>query len=112
MLDMLQEPDPRPSVFEGLAAKARPSWSVGLRKMGFITSTRTLKPFGLTSYAVPTGADALSGVGLEPGSSVGVSLVRGDMNIGAIGTVTWVGMMAISWLLVIRLCSMVRVTIS
>lgn len=41
MLDMLQEPDPRPSVFEGLTAKIRPLWSVGLRKMGFCTSMRT-----------------------------------------------------------------------
>ena len=91
MLDMLQEPDPRPSVFEGLAAKSTPLMVSGFTEDGLHHLNENLKPFGLTSYAVPTGADALSGVGLEPGSSVGVSLVRGDMNIGAIGTVTWVG---------------------
>lgn len=36
-----------------------------------------LKPFGLTSYAVPAGNADLDQVKLEPGSSVGVSLVRG-----------------------------------
>ena len=38
---------------------------------------------------MPAGNADLDQVKLEPGSSVGVSLVRGDMVIGAIGTVTW-----------------------
>lgn len=42
--------------------------------------------------AVPVGtADVESSKNLEPGSAVGVSLMYGDVNMGAIGTVTWVG---------------------
>lgn len=28
---------------------------------------------------------------LQPGSAVGISLMRGDIQLGALGTVTWVG---------------------
>ena len=28
---------------------------------------------------------------IEPGSAIGVSLIRGDIRLGALGTVTWVG---------------------
>jgi hypothetical protein len=36
-----------------------------------------------------SGADSAAAVQIEPGSAVGVSLIRGDMNGSAIGTVTW-----------------------
>jgi hypothetical protein len=93
MLEMLNESDPRPSVFRDLPEeeKSTPLMVSGFSADGLAHLNETLKPFGLTSYAVPAGTDNLEGVTLEPGSSVGVSLVRGDMNIGAIGTVTWVG---------------------
>ena len=55
MLDMLQEPDPRPSVFEGLAAKSTPLMVSGFTEDGLHHLNENLKPFGLTSYAVPTG---------------------------------------------------------
>lgn len=48
-----------------------------------------LKPFQLEPYAV---GDAPSGTEfgpLEPGSAVGVQLVRGDVSVGALGTVTY-----------------------
>jgi len=35
------------------------------------------------------GADSAAAVQIEPGSAVGVSLIRGDMNASGIGTVTW-----------------------
>lgn len=49
-----------------------------------------LEPFHLTPLAV---GDAPAGTqygSIEPGSSIGVQLVRGDVNVGALGTVTYV----------------------
>ncbi len=36
-----------------------------------------------------SGADSSAAVEIEPGSAVGIALVRGDMSASAIGTVTW-----------------------
>lgn len=49
-----------------------------------------LKPFNLVPYEVGAGPEGLSYGTLEPGSAVGVELVRGDSSIGALGTVTYV----------------------
>ena len=86
MLRLFDETDPRPSVF---LPKSTPLMVSGFTADGVAHLNERLSPFGLTSYAVPGGTEALDNVKLEPGSSVGVSLVRGDMVIGAIGTVTW-----------------------
>ena len=86
MLRLFDETDPRPSVF---LPKRTPLMVSGFTADGVAHLNEELSPFGLTSYAVPGGTDELDSVQLEPGSSVGVSLVRGDMVIGAIGTVTW-----------------------
>lgn len=86
MLKLFEENDPRPSVF---LPKSTPLMVSGFTSDGVAHLNENLKPFGFTSYAVPGGNAELDKVGLEPGSSVGVSLVRGDMVIGAIGTVTW-----------------------
>lgn len=86
MLRLFDETDPRPSVF---LPKSTPLMVSGFTADGVAHLNEELSPFGLTSYAVPGGTEELDSVQLEPGSSVGVSLVRGDMVIGAIGTVTW-----------------------
>ncbi|MCB6443602.1 hypothetical protein, partial [Streptococcus salivarius] len=44
MLDMLQEPDPRPSVFEGLAAKSTPLMVSGFTEDGLHHLNENLKP--------------------------------------------------------------------
>lgn len=54
-----------------------------------------LKPYNLTPYAVSgTMADANNGIvynkTVEPGSTIGLQLVRGDISLGALGTVTYV----------------------
>ncbi|HWR44350.1 SpoIVB peptidase S55 domain-containing protein [Sporomusa sp.] len=53
-----------------------------------------LKPYNLTPYAVSGSmSDANNGIAyktVEPGSTVGVQLVRGDISLGALGTVTYV----------------------
>ena len=86
MLKLFDVPDPRPSVF---LPKNTPLMAAGFTKDGLDYLNQNLKEFNLTSYAVPTGAGDFSGVVLEPGGSVGVELIRGDINLGAIGTVTW-----------------------
>ena len=86
MLRLFDETDPRPSVFLPMST---PLMVSGFTSDGVAHLNEGLKPFGLTSYAVPGGDSELDDVKLEPGSSVGVALVRGDMVIGAIGTVTW-----------------------
>ncbi|MCM0757965.1 peptidase S55 SpoIVB [Sporomusa sphaeroides DSM 2875] len=53
-----------------------------------------LKPYNLTPYAVNSSmADTNNGIAyrtVEPGSTIGVQLVRGDVSVGALGTVTYV----------------------
>jgi len=56
--------------------------------------TDKLKPYNMTPYAVNGSmSDANNGIAyktVEPGSTVGVQLVRGDVSVGALGTVTYV----------------------
>ncbi len=60
----------------------------GERSLAFLADK--LRSFKLTPYAVgDTPADAAFAP-LEPGSAVGVQLVRGDVSLGAMGTVTYV----------------------
>ena len=86
MLKMFENYEPRPSVF---LPKNTPLMVSGFTDDGVQYLSNKLLPLGLKTYAVPTGNQDLSNVPLEPGSSIGVELVRGDLSIGAIGTVTW-----------------------
>lgn len=86
MLKMFDNYDARPSVF---LPKNTPLMVSGFTQDGIKYLSDKLAPMGLKTYAVPSGSEDLSKVALEPGSSIGVELVRGDMSIGAIGTVTW-----------------------
>ena len=49
-----------------------------------------LKPLKLTPYEVGDPPSDIAYGALEPGSAVGVQLVRGDVSLGALGTVTYV----------------------
>ncbi len=86
MLKLFDRTDPRPSVF---IPKNTPLMTSGFTTEGLSYLNEQLKPFNLVSYAAPTGQGDFSSVQLEPGSSIGVELVRGDITLGAIGTVTW-----------------------
>jgi len=68
-----------PVVAAGLSRGARDWIAPRLGEMGFV----------LASGGGGTG-DGFAPAALEPGSAVGVELVRGDMRIAATGTVTWV----------------------
>lgn len=48
-----------------------------------------LQGVGLSVVNGGSSGDALGREALEPGSAVGVSLMEGDMSLGALGTVTW-----------------------
>ena len=87
-----KEPD------EGLAATpvATPLMVAGFGEQSLKMLADKLKPYNLTPYAVNGGmADANNNNGIayktvEPGSTIGVQLVRGDVSVGALGTVTYV----------------------
>jgi len=96
MLKMWEMPDkfnastvvPQPiDGFEGLST---PVMVAGFGEHALTMLQEKLKPFNLVPYAV---GDVPSGVSfgpLEPGSAIGVEMVRGDVSMGALGTVTHV----------------------
>ncbi len=85
MLPLLDEPHDIPAdwIPKGTALMAG-----GFTEYGLEYLQQKLAPFGLTAVGVG-GVGASSEKPLEPGSSVGVALMQGDMNLGALGTVTW-----------------------
>lgn len=69
---------------------ATPLMAAGFGERALAMLTEKLRPYKLTPYAVGDApGDAAFGP-LEPGSAVGVQLVRGDVSLGAMGTVTYV----------------------
>ena len=87
MLRLLDEPRGEK---DNWIPKSTPLVASGFTSFGLEYLNEQLKPFGLD--ALPAGStDFESAKDLEPGSSVGVSLMHGDMSLGALGTVTWVG---------------------
>ncbi len=85
MLPLLDEPHDIPAdwIPKGTALMAG-----GFTEYGLEYLQQKLAPFGLTAVGAG-GVGASSEKPLEPGSSVGVALMQGDMNLGALGTVTW-----------------------
>ena len=85
MLPLLDEPEQLPAdwVAQGSALMAG-----GFTEYGLEYLKEKLAPLGLDAVGVG-GTGASSTKPLEPGSSVGVALMQGDMSLGALGTVTW-----------------------
>nr|MBP8743256.1 hypothetical protein [Acidaminococcaceae bacterium] len=86
MLAMFEKTDARPSAF---LPKNSPLMASGFTAEGMKYLTEKLAALDLKPLAVPSGQKEIDNVLLEPGSSVGVELIRGDIRLGAIGTVTW-----------------------
>lgn len=87
MLRMLDEPR---SVKEDWIPKSTSLMASGFTPYGLQYLKEKIAPFGLD--AIPTGSSNMTTTKpLEPGSAVGVSLMYGDISLGALGTVTWVG---------------------
>ena len=77
------------------AGKSQPLLSTPLMAAGFgpnaLAFLQThLKPLKLAPVAVGDPPSDIAFGALEPGSAVGVQLVRGDVSLGALGTVTYV----------------------
>jgi hypothetical protein len=78
-----------------VTGKSHPLLSTPLMAAGFgpnaLEFLQThLKPLKLTPVAVGDPPSDIAFGALEPGSAVGVQLVRGDVSLGALGTVTYV----------------------
>ncbi|HWQ60789.1 MAG TPA: SpoIVB peptidase S55 domain-containing protein [Negativicutes bacterium] len=69
---------------------ATPLMAAGFGERALALLTEKLRPYKLTPYAVGDAPAEAAYRPLEPGSAVGVQLVRGDVSLGAMGTVTYV----------------------
>ena len=90
MLDMLDRPEPHREKADGaLLPKGTSLLAGGFSPEGFALLQKGLESFDVTLTNTAGGAVRSSDKELEPGSSVGVALVQGDLTLGALGTVTW-----------------------
>ena len=69
---------------------ATPLMAAGFGQAALNFLNRELKPLKLTPVAAGDPPPGIAYGALEPGSAVGVQLVRGDVSLGALGTVTYV----------------------
>ena len=69
---------------------ATPIMAAGFTANALTLLKEKLAPFSLVPYGVGTVPGGISNIPLQPGSAVGVELVRGDVSLGALGTVTYV----------------------
>ncbi|MDR7866201.1 MAG: SpoIVB peptidase S55 domain-containing protein [Sporomusaceae bacterium] len=74
---------------QGLEDVSTPLMAAGFGERALALLTEKLRPFKLMPYAVGDTPDGAEFGPLEPGSAVGVQLVRGDVSLGAMGTVTY-----------------------
>lgn len=88
MLDLLNETRPRPSEF---IPKSTMLMAGGFTSAGLDYLNEKLAPLGLSATGAGGSGNFTSDKALEPGSAIGVSLIRGDIRLGALGTVTWMG---------------------
>ena len=88
MLDLLNETSPRPSE---LVPKSTMLMAGGFTPKGLVYLNSKLAPLGLEATGAGGSGGFNSDKPIEPGSAIGVSLIRGDIRLGALGTVTWVG---------------------
>ena len=86
MLKLLDKPVAH---YSGLLPKSTPLMAGGFTGQGLAYLEQQLTPFDLTALDVGGAGTNTTIRPLEPGSSVGVAVVDGDMTVGALGTVTW-----------------------
>lgn len=73
-----------------LQEEATPLMAAGFSEGAMGLLRDKLKPLNLEPYAVGETPQGVEFGPLQPGSAVGVQLVRGDVSLGALGTVTYV----------------------
>lgn len=81
----LKEPE-----IPGFEKAASPVMAAGFSENALNMLKEKLKPYQLVPYAVGDAPSDTQYDPLEPGSAVGVQLIRGDVSLGALGTVTYV----------------------
>jgi len=75
---------------ERLVSEATPLMAAGFSAGALEMLKTNLQPLNLVPYAVGDAPGDVQFGPLEPGSSIGAQLVRGDVSLGALGTVTYV----------------------
>ncbi len=86
MFNLLDEPVKR---YQGLIPKGTALMASGFSDSGFEYLGEKLQDYNLTLSNVGGTGGIQSQKPLEPGSAVGISVVTGDITVGALGTVTW-----------------------
>ncbi len=84
----LQAPATEPAQPDQLLATPLMAAGFGPNALNYLQAK--LKPLKLTPVAVGDPPPGITYGALEPGSAVGVQLIRGDVSLGALGTVTYV----------------------
>jgi hypothetical protein len=79
---------------DGLARNLLPRGTAlmarGFSAQGLSIIRQEMKNYNFIPYEVGEAAQAMTDVRLEPGSALSIELIRGDVSLGALGTVTWV----------------------
>lgn len=75
---------------EDLEPVATPLMAAGFTEPALKMLAEKLKPLNMIPYAVGGAPSDAQFGSIEPGSSIGVELVRGDISLSALGTVTYV----------------------
>jgi SpoIVB peptidase S55 len=90
-VELRASPDSGPGAADTAVAvpAATPLFVSGLGDQATDEMTAALRPMGLLPMAGPGTADLPSTIPLEPGSAIGVALMRGDLSAYAIGTLTY-----------------------
>jgi hypothetical protein len=83
-----QDKDSESKKKEDISEQATPLMAAGFGERALALLTEKLRPFKLIPYAVGDAPAEETYGPLEPGSAIGVQLVRGDVSLGAMGTVT------------------------
>ena len=86
MLPLVDEPRRKPYDW---IPKSSGLLAGGFSPYGMEYLKEKLQPFGLEVLGSSGGAGDAGSSRLEPGSAVAVSVMQGDMTLGALGTVTW-----------------------
>lgn len=97
MLKLWEAPDPKNNrVFKQVdisgdfEAMATPVMAAGFTEPALKMLADKLKPLNMVPYAVGGMPDGTDFGPLEPGSAIGLELIRGDLSLSALGTVTYV----------------------
>ncbi|QJW45992.1 peptidase S55 SpoIVB [bacterium BFN5] len=78
------------AITEDLEPVATPLMAAGFTEPALKMLAEKLKPLNMIPYAVGGAPGDAQFGSIEPGSSIGVELVRGDISLSALGTVTYV----------------------